>query len=105
MENTPDLPFSIDTTAISQWLDALNLKQPVQTANHIYTTLKTLNKSSARYQQHLPILLDGLTPITVQLCTDLQPLFCTEDDSLDAKKRKIARLSINSLRYLAFLHY
>ncbi len=105
MGNTHALPFSIDATAISQWLDSLNLKQAVQTANDIYAVLKTLNKSPVQYQHHLPILLDALTPITVQLCTDLQPLFCTADDSLDAKKRKIARLSINSLRYLAFLHY
>ncbi len=105
MENTSILPFSIDTNAISQWLDSLNLKQPVQTANDLYTVLKTLNKSPAQYQKQLPILLDTLTPITFQLCTDLQPLFCTTDDILDTKKRKIARLSINSLRYLAFLHY
>lgn len=105
MGNTHALPFSIDATAISQWLDSLNLKQAVQTANELYTVLKTLNKSPTQYQQHLPVLLDALTPTMVQLCTDLQPLFCTTDDSLDAKKRKIARLSINSLRYLAFLHY
>jgi len=105
MEKTHALPFPIEAMAISQWLDSLNLKQPIQAANDIYTVLKTLNKSPAQYQQYLPTLLDALTPLTFQLCTDLQPLICTENDSLDAKKRKIARLSINSLRYLAFLHY
>lgn len=105
MGNTHTLPFSIDTASITQWLDSLNLKQTVQTVNKIYTVLKNLNKSPAQYQQHLATLLDALTPITVQLCTDLQTLFCTTDDRLDATKRKIARLSINSLRYLAFLHY
>ncbi len=104
MQNQSALPFVIESDAISKWLDTLNPTHPVQSSRQIYAVLKELVKSPNKSINALEIILTAITPITIQLSLDLEALFCTSNQSIDAKKRKIARLSINSLRYLALLY-
>ncbi len=104
MQNQHIFPFAIAPKAISEWLDTLNPTNPVQSSSHIYSILKELIKSPNENINSLEIILTAITPITIQLSLDLEALFCASNQSIDAKKRKIARLSINSLRYLALLY-
>ena len=104
MHKQSKLPFVIKTDAINNWLDTIALKQPVQETNEIYTALKILIKHPDQYHQHLNILLPLITPVIIQLSQHLEHLFCSSEKNLDEKKRKIARLSIGTLRYLAILY-
>jgi len=104
MQNQYLFPFAIEPKSISEWLDTLNPTNPVQSSNSIYSILKKLIKSPNETTHSLEIILTAITPITIQLSLDLEALFCASNQSIDAQKRKIARLSINSLRYLALLY-
>ena len=104
MHKQSKLPFLIETNAINDWLDAVALKQPVQATNEIYIVLKIIIKHPDEYHQHLNTLLPLITPVIIQLSQHVEHLFCSSDKNLDEKKRKIARLSISTLRYLAILY-
>lgn len=105
MQKHKELPFLIESSAISKWLGTLALNKPVQSAFEIYNVLVILVKTPDKYQQHFAALLPKLTPTTLQLSLYLERLSGTSDNNLDIKKRKTARLSINLLRYLAILYY
>ena len=98
------LPFIIETNAINDWLDAIELKQPVQATNEVYIVLKILFKHQDEFHNHFTELLPLITPVIIELCQHLEHLFCTSEKELDEKKRKIARLSTSTLRYLAILY-
>ena len=103
MHTQNKLPFLIETNAINEWLDTVTSKQPIQATNEIYIVLKTLAKHKNEYHKQLTTLLPLIAPATIQLSQHLEHLFCTSEHKSDEKKRKIARLSINTLRYLAIL--
>lgn len=105
MKKHKPLPFLIESKAISEWLEVLVLNQPVLAATEIHTILKILVKRPEKYQSHLKILLEELTPTIIKLSQDLEQLFCAPEKNTDEKNRKIARLSISLLRYLAILHH
>ena len=98
------LPFLLNTNAINDWLAAIELKQPVQATNEIHIVLKILIKHQDEFHKHFATLLPLITPIIIEFCQHLEHLFCTPEKELDEKKRKIARLSISTLRYLAILY-
>lgn len=98
------LPFLVEEQSIKEWLDLAEVKQPVQATNEIYNVLKILLRNHSKHPKHLEIILPLITPVIIQLCQQLEHLFCTPAKNIDDKKRKIARLSINSLRYLAILY-
>lgn len=103
MHKQNKLPFLIETQAINKWLGTVTAKQPIQATNEIYTVLKTLTKHKNEYHKHLTTILPLIAPATIQLSQHLEHLFYTSENKSDEKKRKSARLSINTLRYLAIL--
>ncbi len=105
MQTSSALPFSLEAEAISKWVDTLALNNPVQASNDIYLVIRTLSKHQEKFQAHIELILNELTPIAIQLNIDLEPLFTSEIGVLDGKKRKIARLSINLLRHHALLYF
>ncbi|NOQ17133.1 MAG: hypothetical protein GQ581_08745 [Methyloprofundus sp.] len=105
MQKSSTLPFSLEASSISSWIDTLPLSQPVQAVNDIYSVLRTLSKRPEEYQQHIEPILNEVTPIAIKLSMELENLFYSESGNLDAKKRKIARLSINSLRHHTLLYF
>ncbi len=105
MQKSSTLPFSLETSSISSWIDTLPLSQPVQAVNDIYSVLRTLSKHPKEYQQHIEPILNEIAPIAIKLSMELENLFCSGSGNLDAKKRKIARLSISSLRHHTLLYF
>ncbi|NOQ14305.1 MAG: hypothetical protein GQ583_07510 [Methyloprofundus sp.] len=104
MHKKNNLPFLIESKAINEWLGKIASKQPIQAANEIYIVLKILAKHKDEYRKHLTTILPLIAPASIQLSQHLECLFYTSEKKLDEKKRKIARLSINTLRYLAILY-
>lgn len=105
MQALSSLPFAVEAKSISKWIDTLTLNQPIQAANDVHKVLKALTKNPVQYQPYIDTILTELTPITILLSLELERLFCSQEEILDTKKRKIARLSMNLLRYQALLYY
>lgn len=104
---TPNtLPFELDQNSITQWLENLSTSPLIQVTNSLYSALKIINKTPLADQTELELLLNTLTFTTMQSCSDVEQLFCPKNNTpINTKHRKIARLSIRTLRYLAFLYY
>jgi hypothetical protein len=105
MQKPSTLSFLLEENSISNWIDTIPLSHPVQAVNDIYSVLRALSKHPENYHQHIEAILNEISPIAIKLSIELESLFDSESDNLDAKKRKIARLSINSLRHHALLYF
>jgi hypothetical protein len=103
MSTLNDLPFKIDIDNISAWLTGLSQLELTYASNELYKVVKIVNKQAIKSDDFY-LIIDLLTPATLQFSQKLELLFIGKSTKHDRKTKKLARLSTNLLRYLALAY-
>ena len=103
MKSLEPLPYHSDPSTVNSWIIKLNKLEPTLASNVLYKALKALlNETFGSDKFYL--LLEQLTPVTLHYTHYLETFFNIEKSQLDAKSRKLGRMSTNILRYMAIAY-
>ncbi len=96
-----NLPFSLTTESLADWLDTLASLPPANAANQLNQALKELRNVKIPAGQLLPLLVN-LTPPCMFLSNTLSALNLGEaNHKLTSKSIKVAKLAIQLIRQLS----
>ena len=104
MNAAQQFPFALEPNAIDEWLATINLSDTVQLSHELHQIVKDLNHASI--DKHLLFeIINKLTPVIVNLSSELEQKFFSEIHPLDAKTYKLGRLNLHLYRELVTAYH
>jgi hypothetical protein len=99
MNDSLQFPFALELNAIDKWLTTINPSDTIQLSTELHQIVKNLNQASLDTNLLFEII-SRLTPIIVNLSSELEQIFFSEIHPLDAEPHKLGRLSLHLIREL-----
>ncbi len=100
MNDSPQFPFALELNAVDAWLTTINPSDTIQLSAELHQIVKNLNQASI-HTDLLFGIISRLTPITVNLASELEQIFFSEIHPQDAEPHKLGRLGLHLIRELA----